>query len=216
MNTVYSHWHDSCSGYHFWAGVGQVVLAFLHASKYSSLSRKIQWQKMGDVTEYLTSEKPTETENSLSKVWSKIQSTWLSRRLNCKTKSQTFSKESVACRFSRTVKWFYFFQLQSSLAHTSDIMTIKRTLFPNVTLCLCHCVPTMLLCCVAFRSLGSRHTRSWLLGFRAATRLETQGVGSLTFLITPRCWSFSNSCFSFSLSASGTHRGGCQLAEHLL
>ena len=37
-----------------------------------------------------------------------------------------------------------------------------------------------------FRYLGSRHTRSCPLGFRAVTRLETQGVGSVTFLIIPR------------------------------
>ena len=42
MNTVYSHWQDSCSSYHFRAGVGHLVSAFLHALKYSSLSGQMQ------------------------------------------------------------------------------------------------------------------------------------------------------------------------------
>ena len=104
MNTDYSHSHDSCSGYHFRAGVGQLVFAFLHSLKYSSLSEQMQWQILEGVTEYLTSEKLTETaKRRPSKVWSKIQYIWLSRRLKFKAKSRTFSKESVVCRFSRTV-----------------------------------------------------------------------------------------------------------------
>ena len=41
-----------------------------------------------DVTEYLISENQTETANNLSKVLSKIQSTWLSRRLNASVQSK--------------------------------------------------------------------------------------------------------------------------------
>ena len=63
MDTVYtcSHWHDSCSTYHFRIGVGQFVSGFVHAIKHSSLSGQMQWQIQEDVTEYLTSEKLTET-----------------------------------------------------------------------------------------------------------------------------------------------------------
>ena len=56
MGTVYSHWHDSWSCYHFRAGVGQLVSVFLHALQYSSLSGQMQWQILEYVTEDLTSE----------------------------------------------------------------------------------------------------------------------------------------------------------------
>ena len=43
---------------------------------------------MTDTRGYLPSEKLTETANSFSKAWSKIQLTWLSRRLKVSVKSR--------------------------------------------------------------------------------------------------------------------------------
>ena len=51
-----------------------------------------------DVTEYLTDENLTDMANNLSRVLSKVQSTWLAQRLNAatQTKSPTFlNKDAV-------------------------------------------------------------------------------------------------------------------------
>ena len=48
----------------------------------------MQWQILEDMTENLTSEKLTETANSFLEVWSKIQSTWLIRRLKASVQSK--------------------------------------------------------------------------------------------------------------------------------